>query len=126
MAAPDFTEHYNTVLSDADERKFQDWLTRKGRQGDLKDYDMRGAWQHNVGQASNGHFPDTWKKPNHPTFSSESVYSNPQEQGGAWIQNGKQWTFQAAPGNLRYWSPDELQQYFGTTEPDSTLVLPQQ
>lgn len=36
------------------------------------------------------HFPDTYKKPNHPTFSDESIYSTQETPGGHWDnQNGK-------------------------------------
>lgn len=30
------------------------------------------------------HFPDTYKRPNHPTFSNESIYSTPEYPGGQW------------------------------------------
>lgn len=30
------------------------------------------------------HFPDTYKYPNHPTFSNESLYSTPEKPGGTW------------------------------------------
>jgi hypothetical protein len=30
------------------------------------------------------HFPDTYKLPNHPTFSNESIYSTPENTGGSW------------------------------------------
>lgn len=30
------------------------------------------------------HFPDTYKRPGHPTFSNESIYSTPENQGGQW------------------------------------------
>lgn len=41
-----------------------------------QDYDFRGAYQAAILDKynSNSHFPDTFKKPNHPTFSNESIY----------------------------------------------------
>jgi hypothetical protein len=40
---------------------------------------MRGYWKANPGGKpdSRGHFPDTFKLPNHPTFSAESKYATP-------------------------------------------------
>lgn len=36
------------------------------------------------------HYPDTYKKPNHPTFSDESIYSTKETPGGHWgHQNSK-------------------------------------
>lgn len=44
------------------------------------------AFSHINGQ----HYPDTYKKPNHPTFSDESIYSTKETPGGHWgYQNGK-------------------------------------
>ena len=33
------------------------------------------------------HFPDTYKLPNHPTFSNESIYSRSPMMGGSWIND---------------------------------------
>jgi hypothetical protein len=71
----DLTPLYNTPLSPEDEAKFQAWIKSSGRERDLADYDLRGAWKADTKEAANGHLPDTWKKPNHPTFSTESVYN---------------------------------------------------
>lgn len=125
MPVPDFTNQYNTKLSPADEKKFEQWAKSHHRMGDLADYDLRGWWK-NVGtQDSRGHFTDAYKKPNHPTFSNESIYNTPQDQGGAWIKgNDGKWTFDASSANLKYRTPDELKAYFGKVEPGSTLNLP--
>jgi hypothetical protein len=41
-----------------------------------------------VKQLSNlQHFPDTYKLPNHPTFSNESIYSRGPVMGGSWNNN---------------------------------------
>lgn len=55
--------------------------------GDEKDYDLRGAWLAGARPGPNGHFTDQFKKPNHPTFSGESQYSNAQHPGGYWTDN---------------------------------------
>lgn len=60
-----------------------------------QDYDMSAYLEDNKEQAFshiNGqHYPDTYKKPNHPTFSDESIYSTKETPGGHWgYQNGKE------------------------------------
>lgn len=117
----DLSSDYNTKLSPADEAAFQAWAKANHRTGDSYDYDMRGAWKHMVKQSANGHFPDTYKKPNHPTFSNESQYAvGPALQGGQWGDN----SFTPGATNLRFRSLAELQQYMGQAEPDSRLVPP--
>ena len=82
---PDFTEKYNTALTVAEEKRFQTWVKSAGKEKDLYDYDMRGAWK--AGETANGetgHWTDKYKKPNHPTFSVESQYSTSENPGGTW------------------------------------------
>lgn len=115
------TTQYNTVLTPEQEAQF---LREYPDARDYYDYDMRGAWLAGAQKAGNGHLPDTYKKPNHPTFSRGSQYSDPKTPGGEWVQQGKKWRFVASPENLKYYTPDSLQSYFKTVEPDSELVLP--
>lgn len=133
MADPnDFTQHYNTALSADEETAFQSWLAALGQKtgrdmsGDMYDYDMRGAFKSGAGQAANGHFPDQFKKPNHPTFSTDSQYDGVDGlQGGEWQQIKGKWTFKASPALLKFHSAAELQKYFKQREPNVTLVLPE-
>jgi hypothetical protein len=116
---------YDTPLGPR-EAQFQQW------QGHLPpnlqntgDYDLRGAFLGNAHAASNGHLTDTWKKPNHMTFSSDSQYSNPAQMGGQWAGDDKSgWGFWASPFNLQQHPATELADYFRQYEPDSTVVLP--
>jgi hypothetical protein len=118
-------EMYNTPLSPQEEGLFQAWAERMGRMGDLHDYDLRGAWKANAKAAMNGHLPDTFKKPNHPTFSDESKYHGADGAlGGKWTQQGSRWVFQASPYNVQNFGPDALQLYFQHVEPDAKLMLP--
>lgn len=80
----DYTGEFNTALSPEEETSFQGWLKTSGRERDLADYDMRGFWKSGESQSENEHFPDTYKKPNHETFSDESIYSNKEHPGGHW------------------------------------------
>lgn len=120
----DLTDKYNTALSPAQEAQFQAWAKSIGHQGDTKDYDLRGAWKDGGTQAANGHFPDTYKKPNHPTFSDESIYNGKDgHQGGHWGEQNGQTTFTPGPTNLRTYGAKGLEDYFKKREPDARLVL---
>lgn len=121
----DLTSHFNTALSPADEAKFQAWLKKTGKAKDLYDYDLRGWWAKNGTQDSRGHMTDEFKKPNHPTFSTESQYSTPGAPGGRWIQTpGGGWNYVPSAVNLQQHGSAALQSYFQRVEPDSKLILP--
>ena len=93
---------FNTELSPENEQRFVAWVdSAKERfgtdlSGDIESYDLRGYWL-NGGYADEefmarrGHAPDTYKKPNHPTFSNESIYhgapgpAGVKFEGGEWI-----------------------------------------
>jgi hypothetical protein len=82
------------------------------------------------------HFPDTYKKPNHPTFSTESRYHGVADSegrvrmGGEWkmIENHKgekNYTFTPHPTQID--SPEEesrLIRHFRAVEPHNTLIHP--
>lgn len=134
---PDLSGKYNTPLTPQEEIAYQAWgkqqaPLREGRNPaqDTYDYDMRGFWKAGNGApsfADNGHAGDTFKKPNHPTFSTLSQYHGADgNQGGTWGggQDGKPWTFTPSQTNLKNYPPQQLQRYFKEEEPDNTLVLP--
>lgn len=122
----DFSDRYNTQLSPAEEAIFRQWAEQHNRLGDVRDYDLRGAFKANAEEAQNGHLPDTFKKPNHPTFSVESIYNGVDgAQGGQWEETpSKRWRYKASPYVVKMHPPDLLQQYFQHVEPDVELVLP--
>lgn len=97
----------------------------KGGLVEQPDYDYEGAKRAGVKADARGHMPDTYKLPNHMTFSDDSVYSQPGHEGGKWRQapNGR-WGFWASPENLRQHSLPEMQSYFAQVEPDSFAVYP--
>ena len=126
MPAPDMSAQYNTVLAPNEEAKFLEWAKANNRLKDSYDYDMRGAWKSGAAQAKNGHYPDTYKKPNHPTFSEESQYADPTKlPGGRWETDpvGRM-TFVPSATNLTNLSPNELRAYFQQVEPNIVLRLP--
>jgi hypothetical protein len=120
--ANDFTDQYNTPLTPQQERQFR---TAYPDAKDLYDYDLRGAWLSGAAKANNGHLPDTFKKPNHPTFSAESQYSGRDGYaGGQWEGDDKAgWTYTASPTNLQFHPVDQLQDYFQRVEPNSHLLV---
>lgn len=76
---------YNTILTPDQEKIYQQWVNSLpiNLRGDY-DYDLRGAWLNGDQPDEYYHMPDTWKKPWHPTFSNESIYSTPGAEGGRW------------------------------------------
>ena len=89
----DFTHRYNTQLSPQEQRQFIDFIDKQysetGRDytRDMTDYDVMGWWKDTGGKVDErGHGVDTYKKPNHPTFSDESKYHGKDGyRGGSWI-----------------------------------------
>lgn len=120
----DFTDQYNTQLTPEEEREFQAWAKAEGRQGDVFNYDLRGAWKElqsgTMSEDARGHLGDKYKKPNHPTFSDQSIYSTEENRGGHWsVENGQD-VF--VPGReLSAAEANYLQQYFAEREPGVQL-----
>lgn len=80
---------FDTALSPAEEQQFQTWKTKYAPHDSGYDYDLRGAFKEGmtpaVGGPNPGHFDDKYKKPWHPTFSTQSKYAehgNPGTWGG--------------------------------------------
>ena len=71
-------DYYNTPLTPFREADFQIKKYNSPLAFDTgRDYDLRGFYNQYgnlTPQATNGHLTDTYKKPNHPTFSNESMY----------------------------------------------------
>lgn len=117
---------FGTRLSDKDEKAYQLWRSKLAPNLQNEgDYDLRGAFKGNAQEAANGHLPDTYKLPNHITFSTGSMYSTPENMGGEWVDSGPNaWSFWASPTNVRNAGAQGLWDYFKRYEPDSTLILP--
>jgi hypothetical protein len=128
---PDFSDKYNTDLGEA-EPQFQGWLQQLGEAKgydasmDLRDYDLRGAFKAGVTADERGHLTDEWKKPNHPTFSDQSIYSGTDGyEGGQWVgDDANGWDYQATKTNLQFRNRDALGQYFDRVEPGSQVMFP--
>ncbi len=121
----DYTARYNTKLNPAQEALFQAWVAKSGKSGDLYDYDMRGQWQAGQSQKGDEHGTDTFKKPNHPTFSDQSQYHGVDGHvGGVWGGTDTAPTFTPSPTNLQMMPLPALQRYFQQREPDVQLMVP--
>lgn len=67
---------FDTKLSSDEEQQFQQWKAQYAPRDSGADYDLRGAFKAGLQpDPQTGHWPDTFKKPNHPTFSDQSQYA---------------------------------------------------
>lgn len=87
------------------------------------DYDYGAFKMSGQQQSDNGHYPDTYKLPNHMTFSEESQYSGKDgNEGGHWSQLGEdRWSFKPGATNYQNHSSDDMQDYFKAVEPGSVV-----
>jgi hypothetical protein len=83
---PDLSTKYNTPIAPTQRKAYNEWLsTLAPKQRSLYDYDLQGAFLAGATPSENGHLPDTFKKPNHPTFSDQSQYAGaPGARPGHW------------------------------------------
>lgn len=115
---------YNSILPDNLISAYQSFFNLLPEsQRNIYDYDMAGAFLDNLQSNNNGHFSDKFKKPNHPTFSNESIYNGVDNNfGGKWsTYNGKD-AFYPSETNLKNMPIQELQRYFQMFEPDAVLI----
>jgi hypothetical protein len=105
---------------------YDEWMTRNKFSKEDPTYDYQRAFVAGVGAGSNGHFPDTYKTPVHPTFSDESSYNGQGgKQGGHWeALPDDTYAFHASDWNLQNTPEANLKAYFDKYEPGNTLVLP--
>lgn len=112
---------------------YNKWLREQSRNAsrpvglDQRDYDVQGMFM-GGGSFDGGHGPDYYKKPNHPTFSDESIYHNTPSKpadamlrGGHWNADG---SFTPGETNLQYHTPMQLMEYFQQCEPGVRLTSP--
>lgn len=76
---------FDTILLPAEEQAFLLWKNEYAPNDSGQDYDLRGAFKAGLKPDATGHWPDDWKKPSHPTFSTDSVYASIQpDMAGSW------------------------------------------
>ena len=92
-----YKNKYNTPLNKRQTKKFNKWVEQESIARkrdilmDLGAYDVQGFWKSKdyKNRDSDGHGSDRWKKPNHPAFSNQSVYSGVDgNYGGEWKPDG--------------------------------------
>lgn len=80
------------------ENQFQDWYKKYATSHNVNSnpddkkhyYDYRAYWENTgafdreAAASSNGHLPDTYKLPGHPTFSNESIYASKKKNEPKW------------------------------------------
>ena len=128
-----FKDSFNTEIPPELMPDFEKWVEKeskvKGRdvKRDLEDYDLQGYWLETGGKGNDerGHGPDKFKKPNHPTFSTDSKYHGKDFQGGTWKtdESGKS-EFVASPHNIKNLGRSGLSSYFDKYERGTKLSLP--
>jgi hypothetical protein len=81
-----FSSSFDTELTPEEETDFTKWKQQYAPKDSGADYDLRGAFKAGLTpDPKTGHWPDTFKKPNHPTFSDESQYApEAPEKAGHW------------------------------------------
>lgn len=121
-------DQYDTPLNPQEQEAYRSWAVAGGRdpEKEKQDYDLQGYFK-SGGKLDEGHMPDTFKKPNHPTFSTESQYHGRDgAEGGTWQNNPDgTYTFTAGRSNMDHWGPQGLQNYFSTYEKGNKLVIPE-
>lgn len=126
-ALPRHTTAYDTMLKPDQAAGFQAWKAQNAPNDSGVDYDLKGAYLAGVKPDARGHMPDTFKKPNEMTFSTQSQYNGLQEKGGDLLQGGT-WgagdSFTPGPTNLKLHTAQDLINYFKRVEPSSQLILP--
>jgi hypothetical protein len=89
---PAFKKPVQPVVYQKDKPSFKDFVKTANPDYMSDDYDLEAAYK-NLPEKNmkawakdpeKNHLPDTYKKPNHPTFSKESVYYKPGMEAGTW------------------------------------------
>lgn len=87
-----------TRLTRAEQIRYEAWRSKLPKALQYEgDYDLKGLWKSNpkIKPSANLHFPDTYKLPNHPTFSNESIYFNDSTRryAGHWNETDSSWNY---------------------------------
>jgi hypothetical protein len=116
---------------------YKDWLAYKSKlegrdlSKDEQDYDLESYFKSlkyndkDYKPKQGIHLEDTYKKPNHPTFSNQSMYNIPGiQEGGNWSSNKEgKWAFKPSELNLKNMPAEQMQQYFSEADPNAELDL---
>lgn len=123
----DFSDKFNTKLSPKEEKEYQEWAKENNREKDVYDYDLRGARKElksgSMSEDERGHLGDKYKKPNHITFSDQSIYaSEPGATPGRWSKRDGKDVY--TPGRqMQGPERERLSRYFDKFEPNAILDM---
>lgn len=94
-------DNLRTKLNKNEEEDYSKWKSKlPERLQNDEDYDLKGFYKEfnkePLPEGSGYHLIDRYKLPNHPSFSSESKYYNPETEylGGQWQNQGDAWKYQ--------------------------------
>lgn len=130
-----FHDNYNTELSPEEVTAYEAWVDAESKaqkrdvRMDQHDYDLRGAWRHRDEwtKDARGHGTDRFKKPNHPTFSDQSVYHGTESPWG-WTYEGGTWGDGTYTPSRRMFvrthDRERMKEYMDKYEPKTRLILP--
>ena len=135
MTDEEYQQRYNTELSPEEEAKYKAWVESQSKtqkrdiSKDEIDYDLRGDWKAGAERDERGHGGDTFKKPNHPTFSEHSKYhALPDDEGeahvgGKWVKDkeGNYVGFEQSETNKKHWPEWAIRDYLDKQEPGIKL-----
>jgi hypothetical protein len=111
---------YDTKLEADDEQNFQQWFSKVAHKGETgADYDYRGAYKAGISaDPKTAHWPDTFKKPNHETFSNESQYATGEDAQKAGYWDGEKYI---KAGDARFREDVEAIKHGSWTKPGSDV-----
>jgi hypothetical protein len=113
-----YRNKYNTTLNKRQTKKFNKWVEQESVAQkrdilmDLGAYDVQGFYKSGdyKNRDNDGHGTDTYKKPNHPTFSNQSKYHGADGfYGGEWKPDG---AYQPSKQTLELYGEDYLRDQF--------------
>lgn len=121
-------DKFNTPIPPEKQAAYDAWVKQQSEERgrdvnqDKLDYDVQGFYLSGQGLGANAHGPDTFKKPNHPTFSNQSQYGS---GGGAWSNQDGHDVFTPTPENFKYRTPGALSDYWKKVEEQHGGILNQ-
>jgi hypothetical protein len=119
---------FNTPIPPSLQEEFSKWIkSESGKNGkdlmeEMDDYDVQGYWLDTKGKDGDLK-SEKYKKPNHPTFSTESMYNDKDFKGGTWEDIEGVRTFTPGKQNLQNMPREEMKIYFDVYEKGTKLNL---
>lgn len=111
-----YRNRWNTLVPKDKVKAYRAYLQRYHKDDrEAETYDIKGAFLAGEKPDEYGHMTDRYKKPNHPTFSTDSQYHGRDgEEGGTWDDKSR--TFMPGKSNTKYRKPEDLKKFFAWAE----------